>query len=143
MPETYAAEVAGIDSVPSTKSNGAIHNARLRRFRATIEYDGQAAADTIVLGDIPAGYSFAYGVLTATATAGASATIALGIVGSTGKYRTAATFTAANTPTMFGNAAATVAAPLTARERVIATIAVASLPASADYCVVDLYFAGP
>lgn len=143
MAETFAAEVAGLDTIPSTKSNGAFHNARLRRFRATIEYDGQAAADTIVLADVPAGYTFAYGVLTASATAGATATIAIGTSAASGKYRAAAVFTAANTPTMFGTAAGAVAAPLTAKERVIATIAAASLPTSADYCVVDLYFAGP
>lgn len=143
MAETYAAEVAGLDTIPSTKSNGAYHNARLRRFRATIEYDGQASGDTIVLADVPAGYTFAYGVLTATATAGASATIAIGISGTAGKYRAAATYTSANTPTFFGTAAGAKAAALTAKERVIATVGTASLPASADYCVVDLYFSGP
>lgn len=143
MPETFAAEVAGLDTIPSTKSNGAFHNARLRRFRATIEYDGQAAADTIVLADVPAGYTFAFGVLTASATAGASATIAIGTAASSGKYRAGAVFTAANTPTMFGLASAAKAEPLAATERVIATIGVASLPTSADYCVVDLYFSGP
>ncbi|CAB4140710.1 hypothetical protein UFOVP669_7 [uncultured Caudovirales phage] len=143
MPEFYATEVSGLDSIPSTKSNGAFHNARLRRFRATIPYAGQAAGDTVVLADVPPGYAFAYGVLTATATAGASATIAIGIAGAAGKYRTAAVFTAANTPTMFGNGAAADDAALTARERVIATIAVAALPSSADFLVVDLYYSGP
>lgn len=143
MAETYAAEVAGLDTIPSTKSNGAYHNARLRRFRATIEYDGQASGDTIVLADVPAGYTFAFGVLTASATAGASATIAIGVSGTAGKYRAAATFTSANTPTMFGTAAGAKAAALTTKERVIATIGTASLPASTDYCVVDLYFSGP
>jgi len=82
-------------------------------------------------------------VITASATAGASATIAIGVAGATGKYRAAAVFTAANTPTMFGVAAATKAAPLTSPERVIATIAVAALPTSAEYMVVDLYFSAP
>lgn len=143
MAETFATEVAGLDTVPSTKSNGAVHNARLRRFRATIEYDGQAAGDTIVLADVPAGYAFAYGVITASATAGVSATVAIGISGTAGKYRAAATFTAADTPTMFGTAAGAKAAALTANERVIATVGAAALPTSADYMVVDLYFSGP
>lgn len=143
MAETYATEVSGIDSIPSTKSNGAFHNARLRRFRATVPYAGQAAGDTVVLADVPAGYAFAYGVITATATAGASATIAIGTASAAGKYRTAAVFTSANTPTMFGNAAVVDDAALTARERVIATIAVAALPSSADFLVVDLYYSGP
>lgn len=143
MPQTLAPEVAGHDAIPDVKSSGAVQNARLRRFRGTIEYDGQAAADTIVLADVPAGYAFAYGVLTATATAGASATIAIGTAGTPAKYRAAATFTAANTPTMFGVAAAVDDAPLAAAERVIATIAVAALPNSAEKLVVDLYFSGP
>jgi hypothetical protein len=143
MPEFFATETAGTESSPSTKASGAVQGGRLRRFRATIEYDGQAAADTVVLANVPAGYAFSHGVLTASATAGASATIAIGTAASAGKYRAAATFTAANTPTMFGVAAATKAAPLTAAERVIATIAVAALPTSADFMVVDLYFSAP
>lgn len=143
MAETYATEVSGIDSIPSTKSNGAFHNARLRRFRATIPYAGQAAADTVVLADVPAGYAFAFGVITASATAGASATVAIGTSGTAGKYRAAATFTTANTPTMFGVASATDDAALTAKERVIATIGTAALPTSSDFMVVDLYYSGP
>lgn len=143
MAETYAAEVAGLDTIPSTKSNGAFHNARLRRFRATIPYAGQASGDTVVLADVPAGYVFAYGVLTASATAGASATVAIGTAATAGKYRAAATFTAANTPTMFGLASAADDAALTSRERVIATVGTAALPTSSDFLVVDLYFSGP
>lgn len=143
MAETYVTEVSGIDSIPSTKSNGAFHNARLRRFRATIPYAGQASGDTVVLADVPAGYTFAYGVLTASATAGASATIAIGISGTAGKYRAAATFTAANTPTMFAVASGVDDAALTAKERVIATVGTASLPSSSDFLVVDLYYSGP
>lgn len=143
MAETFATEVAGTESTPSVKASGAVQGGNMRRFRATVEYDGQAAGDTVVLANVPAGYVFSHGVLTASATAGASATIAIGISGTTGKYRTAATFTAANTPTQFGNATAVKADPLSAAERVIATIAVAALPTSADFLVVDLYFTAP
>ena len=143
MAETFAPEVAGLDTVPSTKSEGGLQGGRVRRFRATIPYDGQAAADTIVLADVPAGYQFSHGVITASATAGATATIAIGVAGATGKYRTAAVFTAANTPTLFGNAAAKDDDPLTEGERVIATIAAASLPDSDDFAVVDLFYTAP
>ena len=143
MPETFAPEVAGLGTVPTTKSNGGVQGGRVRRFRATIPYDGQAIADTIVLANVPAGMTFAYGVMTATATAGATATIAIGTADAAGKYRTAATFTAANTPTPFGNAAAVGAAPSTAEEVVIATIAAAALPDSDNYAIVDLYFSAP
>lgn len=143
MPETFALETAGTEAIPSTKASGAVQGGRLRRFRATINYTGQASGDTVVLANVPAGYAFSHGVLTASATAGASATVAIGISGTAGKYRAAAVFTAANTPTMFGVAAATKAAPLTAAERVIATVGTASLPTSSDYLVVDLYFSAP
>jgi hypothetical protein len=143
MAEFFATEVAGTEASPSAKASGAVQGGRLRRFRATIEYDGQAAGDTIVLANVPAGYAYSHGVLNASATAGASATIAIGTAASAGKYRAAAVFTAANTPTPFGVAAAAKAAPLTAAERVIATIGVAALPNSTDFLVVDLYFSAP
>ena len=67
-----------------------------------------------------------YGVL-ATDTSLGTSTVAIGIAGTPGKYRTAAVFTAANTPTLFGNAAA-IGEPLAADEEVIITIATANLP---------------
>jgi hypothetical protein len=141
MARTYSDETNGKLGVKGgDKIVGNAYNAKLKRIRATIQYDGQAAADDIVLGVLPVGAVFAYGMITASATAGASATIAIGKDGATGKYRTAATFTAANTPTPFGNAAAVDDAPLTSPETVIATIAVAALPASADFMIIDLYY---
>lgn len=142
MANTYATEVAGIDSVPTVNSNGGVQGGRLRRFRATIPFAGQAATDTITLARVPAGYTFAYGVINATATLGATATIAIGAAGATGKYRAAATQTTTG-PVMFGVAAAVSGAALTADETVIATIAEAALPTSANYAVVDLYFSAP
>lgn len=143
MAETYAPEVAGLGTIPTTPANGGVQGGRVRRFRGTIEYNGQASGDTIVLANVPPGFTFSHGVLTASATAGASATIAIGNATTAAKYRAAATFTAANTPTFFGVVAATVADPSTAEEVVIATIGAAALPNSANYCVVDLYFSAP
>lgn len=141
MARTYSDETTGKLGVKGgEKIVGNAYNSKLKRIRATIQYDGQAAGDDIVLGDLPVGAVFAYGVITASATAGASATIAIGKDGATGKYRTAATFTAANTPTLFGNAAAIDDAPLTTSERIIATIAVAALPTSADFLTIDIYY---
>jgi len=142
MPNTFAPEIAMTDSVPSGKANGGVVGGRMRRFRATIEYKGQASGDTITLAKVPPGMTFAFGVLTATATAGTT-TIAIGKAGAVAKYRAAATFTAADTPTFFGLAAAAGSVPSTEEEMVIATLAVASLPTSANYLVVDLYFSAP
>jgi hypothetical protein len=86
---------------------------------------------------------FAFGVITASATLGSS-TLAIGISGTTGKYRAAATFTTADTPTMFGPATEVAAsdAGLSAEQTVIGTIASAALPASGTL-VVDLYYSIP
>lgn len=141
MARSYSRETNGVIGVANPiKALGNVYDASLKRMRAVVDYDGQAAADDIVLGMLPVGAVFAYGVLTATATAGGAATIAIGTTGATGKYRAAATFTAANTPTMFGLAAGAAMAPLTAPELLLATIAAASLPNSTDYLVIDIYY---
>lgn len=142
MAETFAPEVAGLGTTPSTKSNGGVQGGRVRRFRATVPFDGQASGDTIVLADVPAGYTFAYGVINNTATFGASATIAIGTTGATGKYRAAAVQTATG-PQLFGVAAAADDVPLAATERVFMTVGVAALPDSDAFAVVDLYFSAP
>lgn len=142
MAQTFAPEVAGLGTTPSAKANGGVQGGRLRRFRATVPFDGQAIADTIVLAEVPAGYTFAYGVINNTATFGATATIAIGAAGATGKYRAAAVQTATG-PQLFGVASAADDVPLAAAERVIMTVAAAALPDSADYAVVDLYFSAP
>lgn len=141
MPTTYSRETAGkLNAAGRSAIEPHAYRAKLHRLRATIDYDGQASGDDIVLGTLPAGAIFAFGKLTASATAGASATIAIGTSGAPGKYRAAATFTVANTPTDFGTAAAVSGDPLPSEETVRATIGSASLPNSTDYIVVDLYY---
>lgn len=142
MAETYAPEVAGLGTTPSTNANGGVQGGRVRRFRATVPFNGQAIGDTVVLAEVPAGYTFAYGVMNATATLGGTATVAIGTASSTGKYRIAATQTATG-PVLFGVASAADDAPLTAGERVILTVAAAALPDSSNFAVVDLYFSAP
>jgi hypothetical protein len=95
------------------------------------------------LGNLPAGATFAYGVITSSVSLSTS-TLAIGPAGATGKYRTAAAFTAADTPTLFGNAAQVGAADpaLAAEETVIGTIASLALPASGTL-VIDLYYSAP
>jgi hypothetical protein len=140
MAQTYATEVSGLYSTPATQANGNVVGGRMRRYRATITLASQADGDTVVLAKVPAGSVFAYGVINASATLGASATVAIGISGAAGKYRTAAVFTAA-APTLFGNVAAVDDSALTAEEEVILTVGTAALPSSGT-CVVDLYFSG-
>lgn len=77
---------------------------------------------------IPIGAVVAFGVLLTSVSLG-STTLAIGITGTTGKYRAAATFTATDTPTFFGVATA-VGLALTAAEDIQATLAAATGPAS-------------
>jgi hypothetical protein len=141
MAETYASEISGQSTIPTTMANGAVVGGRIRRFRATVTLASQAADDTVVLAIVPAGYAFAYGVINASATLGSTATVAIGTASAAGKYRAAAVFTAA-APTLFGVVGAVDDEPLTAPETVIMTVAAAALPSSGT-CVVDLYFSAP
>lgn len=143
MATTFATEIANIDAIPSINASGGLQGGRMRRFRATVPYAGQDIDDDVVLARVPAGYVFAYGVLTASATAGGTATLAIGVAGSTGKYRAAAKFETANTPTLFGTAAAVGEATPAGVTEVKLTVAAAALPTSANFLVVDLYFSAP
>lgn len=141
MARLYANEVAGLGTIPTSKSNGAVVQARLRRFRATITLASQATTDDILLARLPAGHKFAFGVITSSVSLGTS-TVAIGVAGTTGKYRAAATNTGVNAPAMFGTAAGASGDPLEADEDVIATIAVAALPSSGTL-VIDIYASAP
>lgn len=140
-----SAEYALYAATPPLQPSAKAYGARLHRYRATVTLASQAAGE-VQLMRIPPGRVFAFGVLNTDTSLGSS-TVAIGITGTTGKYRAAAVFTATSTPTMFGvNAAVadaghtdgTVDAPVD----VFATVASASLPASGTL-VVDMYFSGP
>jgi hypothetical protein len=139
MPNTYATEAAlYLNNTPVKLAFAGNHNADLRRFRATITLAAQASGDTITLAQIPAGSTFAFGVLTSTVSLSTS-TIAIGKAGTPAKYKAAAVFTAVETPTLFGLTTAMDDEPLTSAETVILTIAALALPGSGTL-IVDLYF---
>lgn len=126
------------------KPRATVYQARLKRLRASFTLNTQTTSDTLVIGNLPAGATFAYGVYNASVSLGGTATLAIGISGTTGKYCAATAFTAANAPTLFGTVATQGAADpaLAAEEQVIATIGSASLPASGTM-VIDLYYSMP
>lgn len=139
-----AGTVTGLTTAAATgyKPVATVYGARLKRLRATITYAGQLTTDTLVLGNLPAGATFAFGVLCADTSSG-STTLAIGTSGSTAKYKAAAAFTATDTPTLFGKLAVVgAAAALTADEQVIVTMAAATAPSSGTL-VVDLYYSMP
>ena len=136
--QTYSTELTGIDSKPVVKAEAnAAYGAKLKRYRASITLNAQDIASTIQLCRIPAGESFAFGIMNASATLGSS-TIAIGIAGTTGKYFAAATFTTAVATLFAAPVADEVAAAYTAEEDVFLTVAVAALPGSGTL-VIDIY----
>jgi hypothetical protein len=137
MATLYGNYSAGLANSPATPADGDVQGGRVRVLREKITLATQTTADTIVCGILPIGATFLYGMLTSSVSLGTS-TIAIGVSGSTGKYRAAATFTAVDTPTTFGDEAAMLA-KLTAAETVFITIGVASLPASGNL-LVDMYY---
>jgi len=154
MPTFYSNEMRGVADVPRNLVGNEALGGRVRVFRATIPLDAPnlnstsagtviTSADPVVLARVPAGYRFAGGELVSSVSLGTS-TVAIGIAGTTGKYRAAAVFTAVDTPTNFGTALGFADPPLAAEEEIIMTTATASLPTTAGArLVVDLYFVGP
>lgn len=125
------------------KPRATVYGGRLKRLRGSFTLNTQTTSDTLTIGNLPAGATFAFGVLTSSVSL-ATSTLAIGISGTTGKYRAAAVFTATDTPTPFGTAATVGASDpaLSAEEQVIATIGTASLPGSGTL-VIDLYYSMP
>lgn len=139
MADLFSLETAGVLSRPVVKPSAPAYGARPRRYRATITLASQATADNIYLGRFPAGSIPEVGFITSSVSLG-SAVVAIGtnkVHASNGQYRAAAVFTAVDTPTPFGLAAALSGAALTVDTDVYLTIATAALPSSGTL-VIDL-----
>lgn len=142
MAQTFSTELAPTQATPpSVPSTYSAYGARDHRYRASITLAAQASGDTIVLANVPAGVCFEYGVIVSD-TSLSTATVSVGNSTSAAKYKAAATFTATDTPTLFGKAAAVAGSASSAVEQVLLTVGTAALPASGQL-VVDLYFSSP
>jgi hypothetical protein len=132
-----------VDGLPAYKPSAPLGEmARLRVARGSYTLTGTAitTSDTLNICVQPAGSLHQLGILTSGVSLGTS-TLAIGISGTTGKYRAAATFTSVNTPTIFGLAAILAnQTVLAADERIIGTIAVASLPTSGESLVIQMVY---
>jgi hypothetical protein len=87
-------------------------------------------ADSMLIGQLPIDAILHFGIINASVTMGATATLAIGtnpVHASNGQYRAAAVFTAA-APTLFGVPSAMFQAALTAPAPVYLTNGVANLP---------------
>lgn len=133
---------ATIDGLPVVKPAATVGvGGRIRCFRGSYTLTGTAVttADILQITVMPAGSIFQGGQLCAGVSL-ATSTVAIGITGTTGKYRAAAVFTAVDTPTPFGPAAIMAnQTPITADERIIGTIAVASLPVTGQSLVIQMF----
>jgi hypothetical protein len=146
MATKYPVELQGVKdgTVPKLQADGAVVGGGLHRFRSTIELAAAGnglvqAADAVLLGDLPAGAAFAYGVLTVSASLGA-ANVAIGTNAthaSNGQYRGAAVATTTETPALFGKTAAQKAAPSKTPAKMYLTTD-ANLP-TAGTIVVDIF----
>jgi hypothetical protein len=123
---------------PAYRPVATVYQARLKSIRASFTYNTQTTSDTLVIGNLPAGATFAGGELI-TDTSSGSATLAIGYAGSTAAFKAAAAFTTTETVTPFGKTAAMAAAPLAAETQVFITIAAASAPASGNLLVYLFY----
>ena len=147
MATYYSTEATGaLDGTnPPAQMASRVVGGKLRRLRATIDLAAQAAigaSDNVVLGDLPAGAVFAFGVLTASATLGASAQIAIGtnpVHASNGQYRASAVSTAVNAPALFGITTAQQAASSASPTRVYLTNSTANLPTSGTITI-DIFY---
>jgi hypothetical protein len=145
MATYYLESVGPRGQVPAGQADGSLQGGHVRIYGGQIDLSAQpviTTADTIVVALPSKGERFLYGVMTASVSMGGVATLAVGVTGTTGKYRTAAGFTVTETPTLFGAGAAglTAGGKLATDEVVFITIAGASLPAS-GILRVDLFFA--
>ncbi len=123
---------------PPVKASPASHGGRVRVLNDEITYASQASGSTLVMGGgyIPKGARVLYGTLTTTVSTG-SATVSVGISGSTAKYKALAAYTTADVPLVFGVTAGLT--ETTADEQIIITTGGASLPASGTL-VLNLFY---
>ena len=128
---------AGVNSaigyIPSALLSG---KARVAMAEFTCASDAQGTYTVPIV--LPRGARVLTMFLNASATMGASATIAIGIAGATGKYRAAATYTSADTLTLVSLNAAT-GVVLTAAEQILMTVGAAALPSSGRLLIGFVY----
>lgn len=147
MPDLFAPHLQGVldGTLPPARQpgnqNGKVRSIQARINLATLDIN---TADNVLLGILPNGAVPLYGVMIASVTMGASATLAIGtnkVHASNGQYRAAAVFTTAETPAVFGLSAA-MGVPVTAETPVYLTNGVADLPASGTL-IIELFYASP
>lgn len=143
MADLVSPQYAPALTMPPGLLDASLMYSKLRVMRAHIDMavTDVNQADNVLLGKLPPGARFLAGIITASATLG-SAQVAIGTNkahASNGQYRAAATFTAVDTPTLFGLSAAQHAADASTETPIYLTTGAADLPASGRLSVFILY----
>ena len=140
MATFYATKATDVfNTNPPVKVGPSGHGGVVRVMTDTLTFASQASGSTLVFGGgyLPVGARVLYGTLTVSASTG-SATVSIGISGTTAKYKALAAYTTADVPLVFGVAAGLDTA-LTSAEQIIATTGGASLPSSGTMTVSLFY----
>ena len=127
----YSQELTGFASLPVVKPSASQYAGGVYIYQASILLAAQQVNDTIVVGYIPSGAAFLYGLLSTDTSLGA-ATIAIGTAASAAKYRAAATFTTTNVPSFVGLVANYANVSLASPETQIITVTTAALPGAGN-----------
>lgn len=134
MAVLFGAQMTKIRVAPEAAPDPGFVDGTKRSFNEVVTLATQTTSDTIEVARLPKG-AVVTGARIITDTAfGVSATIAIGITGTVGKYRAAATFNVADTWEEL-TLTTTFHVSLTAEEIVFITIAAASLPGSGTFLV--------
>lgn len=129
MADFYGTQMTRIANTtpPAVPAVGRVYGTK-KVFVDNITLATQAVNDRIFMARLYKGLIVLYGYLLTSVTLGTSQ-LAVGITGTTGKYRAAAVLTTVDIPQFFG-VATVLNTPLAADEDVFLTITVANLPAS-------------
>ncbi|PWR24980.1 hypothetical protein [Zavarzinia aquatilis] len=136
MAKTYANNLSEWGAIPPGLPSGTLAGGKVRAHTAIVTLAGQASGDTIVLGRLPPGDAFLGGIITSSVSLGTS-TLAIGDAATAAKFRAAAVFTAVDTPTLFGKAAA-VGVRQTVDGELLATVGAAALPGAGTLAITFL-----
>lgn len=137
MATINATQMALVKSTTADKAHAKDVTGKVRVFRETYTLNSEVAGTVVRVGQLPPGARVLYGILTTTVSLG-STTIKIGTSGDDDAFRTAGTFTSANTPTFFGHTAG-MALSFTDQTDVILTTAAATAPASGTLYVQLFY----
>lgn len=119
-------------TAPQVQPDSALQQGKMRCLQASFNLANavQANGDVLTLGKLPANARIKSIKMTSSVSL-ATSTVAIGIAGTIAKYRAAGVFTTVDVPTIVGpGAVAKAAAANSVEETLIATVAVAALPAA-------------